>query len=75
MGMKWCENGEKHLGPYFTITVSAVEVGPQTGRKDYKRITARQIVCRLCSECLRTAVIRLEGGKLIAEDVQDTANG
>jgi len=72
--MNWCDEGAKHAGPFFTITVSALEVGPSTGRAGYKRISARQIVSRLCSECLRTAVIRLEGAKLISEKAQDAAN-
>lgn len=73
MEMVWCDNG-KHLGPYFTITVSAMEVGPGSGAKEHKRISARQIVSRLCCNCLQTAVIRLEGAKLISLEAQDTAN-
>ena len=73
--VNWCDEGKDHLGPFFTITVSAMEVGPGTGAKGYKRITARQIVSRLCSECLRTAVIRLDGGKLLSPEAQDVANG
>ncbi len=73
--VNWCDGGKDHLGPFFTITVSAMEVGPGTGAKEHKRITARQIVSRLCSECLRTAVIRLEGSKLLSPEAQDMANG
>ena len=73
--VNWCDGGKDHLGPFFTITVSAMEVGPGTGAKEHKRITARQIVSRLCSECLRTAVIRLEGSKLLSPEAQDVANG
>jgi len=72
--LEWCDGGKNHTGPFFTISVLAVEVGPRTGRKGYKRISARQIVTRLCAECLRVTTIHLEGLKLISEKAQDTAN-
>ncbi len=78
IALKWCDNekpGKPHLAPFFTITVSAMEVGPSTGRNGYKRISTRQIVSRLCSDCLLQAVIRLEGSKLISDEAQDRANG
>ncbi len=78
IALKWCDNekpGKPHLAPFFTITVSAMEVGPSTGRNGYKRISTRQIVSRLCSDCLLEAVIRLEGSKLISDEAQDRANG
>ena len=71
--MQWCDTDKKHVGPYFTITVSALEVGPGTGLR--KRISARQIVARLCGRCLLDSIISLEGRKLISLEAQDRANG
>jgi len=70
----WCDKGE-HGGPYFTVTALAMEVGPFTGRKGYHRIQGRQVLARLCWQCLRTAVLRVEGVRLISQEAQDPANG
>jgi hypothetical protein len=75
MAIQWCDNGAKHVGPYFSIAAHVLESGPGSGIKGYKRIQAHQVIARLCSECLRTAVIRLEGAKLISLEAQDPVNG
>jgi len=77
--MHWCDNeresGPPHFAPFFTITLSAMECGPGSGWRKHKRIMARQIVARLCCECLRTGVISIQGVKTISLEAQEAANG
>lgn len=49
-----CDRGTNHVGPYFTLTLLAVEVGSgsRTGKKRIKRQVLRKRLLRLCEGCL-----------------------
>lgn len=58
---QWCENGQAHRGPFFTVSILALEVGPGSRQKNRTHILARKTLARLCATCLRGARLRLEG--------------
>lgn len=73
--IQWCENGQAHRGPFFTVIGLALEVGPGTRLKHRKRIQARKTLSRLCADCLRTAVFRFSGGEFYTLASRDAAEG
>ncbi len=75
METQWCDNGQAHGGPFFTIIGVALEIGPGTRQKNRKRIQARKTLGRLCAECLRRTVFRMEGSDFYTPESRDLANG
>lgn len=63
-----CENSKKHVAPFFTVTTSAREVGAGTRIPGRPRIESREVVTRLCSDCLLAARIVVDGKTLLKGD-------
>jgi hypothetical protein len=63
-----CQNSEKHVGPFFTITTEATEFGEGTRIPGKKRIRARQVVAHFCADCLLSARIVLDGKALLPNE-------
>ncbi len=69
--VKWCDNGEDHSGPYFTVILIATEAGPGTRVGNRKRRIGRLTIARLCWTCLRKAEFRVQGQQLPIQMTQD----
>ncbi len=69
-GKTKCDNSQKHVGPFFTITIVAHEVGKATRSAGRKRIQARRVVGRLCADCVLKSRFQIDGSKVLLDESQ-----
>ncbi len=56
---KNCDFDATHAGPFFTLTILAVLLGPGTRRKDQKRQIARKNLGCFCLDCAKGLEFRI----------------
>lgn len=74
--IEWCDNGADggtHNAPFFTVTVLAVQAGPGTRGRGFKRRILRQTLGRVCEGCLKRAEFRGQGRVLLIAEGSDRA--
>ena len=74
--ISWCDVSDSHPGPYFTVTILAVEGGPGTRIGDHtgsKRRVGRLRLRRLCKDCLVEKEFRVFGQELLGSMGKDPA--
>ncbi len=60
-----CSESAGHKGPFFTVTVVAMEVGRGSRVPGKERRQYRRVLGTVCHKCLRTSLIKVRGAKLI----------
>jgi hypothetical protein len=60
-----CSESAGHKGPFFTVTVSALEVGRGSRKPGKERRHYRHVVGTVCRKCLRASVVKVRGSKLV----------
>lgn len=60
-----CSESAGHKGPFFTVTVSALEVGRGSRLPGKERKHYRRIVGTVCRKCLAASIIKVRGAKLL----------
>lgn len=60
-----CKNSKKHAGPFFTVTVTSLEVGRGSRIPGRKRASVRRVLKTLCAKCMGFEQIEVEGKSLV----------
>jgi len=60
-----CGESSGHKGPFFTVTVVAMEVGRGSRVPGKERRQYRRVIGTVCRKCLRASLIKVRGAKLM----------
>lgn len=70
-----CSESAGHKGPFFTVTVSALEVGRGSRLPGKERRNYRRVLGTVCRKCLAASLIKVRGKKLLRKKRARGASG
>ncbi len=62
-----CGESAGHKGPFFTVTVVAMEVGRGSRKPGKERRQYRRVLGTVCRKCLAASIVKVRGRKLMAK--------
>jgi hypothetical protein len=70
----WSESAG-HKGPFFTVTVCAMQVGRGSRVDGKERQQYRRVIGSVCRKCLPASLIKVRGAKLMGRKSRKTTAG